>query len=140
MTIEFWWRQIFEILIFHKPSLGSLDVSQKIWARSVQPFDVYWIQTVKQTDKQTNRQAKFIYRCCPDNFSMGFILYPGADTVFKWGGGKKIILEQKNPDVGTKRRGTAKIILRYIFFLFCNRFSFPLVLLRSYSENLQDML
>jgi len=25
-------------------------------------FDVYWIQTNKQTDKQTNRQAKFIYR------------------------------------------------------------------------------
>ena len=24
---------------------------QKIWARSVQPFDVYWIQTNKQTDK-----------------------------------------------------------------------------------------
>ena len=25
-------------------------------------FDVYWIQTNKQTPKQTNRQAKFIYR------------------------------------------------------------------------------
>ena len=50
MTIEFWWRQIFEILIFHKPSLGSLDVPQKIWARSVQPF---WrlLDTNKQTDK-----------------------------------------------------------------------------------------
>ena len=65
MTIEFWWRQIFEILIFHKSSLGSLDVPQKIWARSVQPF---WrlLDTNKQTDtqtpKQTDRQAKFIYR------------------------------------------------------------------------------
>ena len=62
MTIEFWWRQIFEILIFHKPSLGSLDGPQKIWARSVQPF---WrlLDTNKQTDRQTDRQAKFIYRC-----------------------------------------------------------------------------
>ena len=25
-------------------------------------FDVYWIQTNRQTDRQTNRQAKFIYR------------------------------------------------------------------------------
>ena len=25
-------------------------------------FDVYWIQTNKQTPKQTDRQAKFIYR------------------------------------------------------------------------------
>ena len=57
MTIEFWWRQIFEILIFHKPSLGCLDVPQKIWARSVQPF---W--RLLDTNKQTNRQAKFIYR------------------------------------------------------------------------------
>ena len=24
-------------------------------------FDVYWIQTNRQTDRQTNRQAKFIY-------------------------------------------------------------------------------
>jgi len=61
MKIEFWWRQIFEILIFHKPSLWSRDVPQKIWARSVQPF---WrlLDTNKQTNKQTDRQAKFIYR------------------------------------------------------------------------------
>ena len=25
-------------------------------------FDVYWIQTDRQTNKQTDRQAKFIYR------------------------------------------------------------------------------
>ena len=36
--IEFGWRQIFENSIIHKPSLGSRDVPQKIWARSVQPF------------------------------------------------------------------------------------------------------
>jgi len=50
MTIEFWWRQIFEILIFHKPSLGSLNVPQKIWARSVQPF-LRLLDTNRQTDK-----------------------------------------------------------------------------------------
>ena len=42
----------FLIFIIHKPSRWSRDVPQKIWARSV-----YWIQTNKQTD----RQAKFIY-------------------------------------------------------------------------------
>ena len=59
--IDFWWRQIFENLIIHKPSLGSRDVPQKIWARSVQPF---WrlLDTNGQTDRQTDRQAKFIYR------------------------------------------------------------------------------
>ena len=56
MTIEFWWRQI---SIIHKPR--SLDVPQKIWARSVQPF---WrlLDTSKQTDTLTERHAKFIYR------------------------------------------------------------------------------
>ena len=53
MEIKFCWRLIFEILIIHKPSLGSCDVTHKIWARSVQLFFVYWIQT--------NRQAKYIY-------------------------------------------------------------------------------
>ena len=47
----------FEILIIHKPSLDSLDVPQKIWARSVQPF---W--RLLDTNIQTPRQAKFIYR------------------------------------------------------------------------------
>ena len=56
MKIEFWWRQIFEILIIHKPSLWSRDVPQKIWARSVQPF---WrlLDTNRQTDRQTNKQT-----------------------------------------------------------------------------------
>ena len=31
-------NSIFENLIVHKPSLGSPDDTQKIWARSVQPF------------------------------------------------------------------------------------------------------
>ena len=55
MTIEFWWRQIFEILMIHKPSLESLDVPQKIWIWSVQPF---W--RLLDTNKQTPRQAKFL--------------------------------------------------------------------------------
>ena len=44
--------QIFKISIIHKPSLGSLDVPQKIWARSGQPF---WrlLDTNRQTPKQT---------------------------------------------------------------------------------------
>ena len=44
-------------LIIHKPSLGSCEVSHKIWARSVQPF---WrlLDTIEQTD----RQAKYKYR------------------------------------------------------------------------------
>ena len=36
--IEFWWRQIYEILIIHKPSLGPREVPRKIWAWSIQPF------------------------------------------------------------------------------------------------------
>jgi len=53
MKIEFW---IFKISIIHKPSLGSLDVPQKIWVWSAQPF---WrlLDTNKQTDKQTNKQT-----------------------------------------------------------------------------------
>ena len=35
---------------------------KKIGPDRFSPFDVYWIQTNKQTDKQTERQAKFIYR------------------------------------------------------------------------------
>jgi len=66
--------QIFKISIIHKPSLGSLDVPQKFGPDRFSSFDVYWIQTDRQTtfigykqtdrqtDKQTNRQAKFIYR------------------------------------------------------------------------------
>ena len=42
--------------IIHKPSKGFREVAHKIWAWSVQPFWVYWIQT----DNQTDRQAKYI--------------------------------------------------------------------------------
>ena len=35
-------------------------------------FDVYWIQTDKQTNRQTDRQAKFIYR---------YIVHP---TIINW--------------------------------------------------------
>ena len=48
MKIEFWWSQIFEILIIHKPFLGPREVPHKIWAWSVQPF---WLDTNRQTDK-----------------------------------------------------------------------------------------
>ena len=41
MKIGFSWRLIFEILIIHKPSLGSCEVPLKMWARSVQPFIVF---------------------------------------------------------------------------------------------------
>ena len=62
MQIKFCWRQIFEILIIYKPSLGTWKVPHDRFSR----FYVYWIQTNKQTnkqtDKQTDRQAKFIYR------------------------------------------------------------------------------
>ena len=44
-------------MIIHKPSLGWRDVLHKMWARSVQPF---W--RLLETNKQTDRQAKFIYR------------------------------------------------------------------------------
>ena len=57
MTIELGWRLIFEILIIHKPSLGSCEVPHKTWARLVQTFIGY-----KQTYKQTHRKSKNIYR------------------------------------------------------------------------------
>ena len=53
-------KTIFKISIIHKPSLGSLDLSQKNLGpigSAVLTFIGY-----KQTDRQTNRQAKFIYR------------------------------------------------------------------------------
>ena len=54
MKIEFCWRVILKILIIHNPSLGSCEVPHKIWAQLAQSFDVYWMQTNKQTlDKQS---------------------------------------------------------------------------------------
>ena len=40
----------------HKPSLGSCEVPHKIWSYRFCRFDVYWIQT----DRQINRQATYI--------------------------------------------------------------------------------
>ena len=59
MKIEFWWRQIFENLIIHKPSLGSREIPQKIWTRSVQPF---WrlLDTNRQTNRQTDKPNLYI--------------------------------------------------------------------------------
>ena len=57
MKSEFLWRQIFEILIIHKPSLlpcGHVMSHKKFGPDRFSRFDVYWIQT--------DRQAKFIYR------------------------------------------------------------------------------
>ena len=42
--------------MIHKPSRESLDVPQKIWARSVQPFRRL-LDTNKQTNRQTDRQT-----------------------------------------------------------------------------------
>ena len=44
-------------MIIYKPSLGSREVPQKIMARSVQPL---W--RLLDTNKQTDRQAKYIYQ------------------------------------------------------------------------------
>ena len=63
MTIEFCWRLIFEILIIHKPFMGSCEVPHKIWVRSFQLFLVFigYKQTNKQTDKQSiNRDGIFV--------------------------------------------------------------------------------
>ena len=66
MTIEFWWRQIFEILIFHKPSLGSLDVPQKIVGpigSAVLTF-IGYKQTDRHQDKQTDKPNLYIDCYC----------------------------------------------------------------------------
>jgi len=57
-TIEFC-RLIFEILIKHKPSLGTCKVPQKIWARSVQPFWRLWV-----TNIQLPKQSMYIVYWC----------------------------------------------------------------------------
>ena len=45
--------------MIHKPSRESLDVPQKIWARSVQPFRRL-LDTNKQTNKQTDKPNLYI--------------------------------------------------------------------------------
>ena len=56
MKFEFCWRPIFFDLIIHKPSLGSGEVLQKMWAGSVQPF---WI--LSNTNKQANTQTSKVH-------------------------------------------------------------------------------
>ena len=56
--IEFCKRLIFENSIVNKPSLGSPRVPQKILTKRFSRFDVFWIQT----DRQTNRQGKYLCR------------------------------------------------------------------------------
>ena len=66
IKINFCWRQNFEMLIIHKPYLGSRYVPHKIWAQSFQPFWRLW-----DTNGQTPRQAKCIFRLttfCPPEF------------------------------------------------------------------------
>ena len=47
----------FQILI-HKPSLVSREVTQKFKPDRFSRFDVYWIQT----DRQTPKQARKVYK------------------------------------------------------------------------------
>ena len=61
---------IFEILIIHKPFLGSREVPHKTLARSVQPF---W--RLLDTNKQTERQAKFIYLGVPIKYTCFELIY-----------------------------------------------------------------
>ena len=56
MKIEFCWKLIFEILILHKPTMGSCEVSHNIWARLVQPF---WC--LLHTNKQTSKVYIYVY-------------------------------------------------------------------------------
>ena len=59
LKFEFELRQIFENLIFDKPSLGShsREILQKFGPDRFSCFDVYWIQTNKQTNRKTDRQT-----------------------------------------------------------------------------------
>ena len=54
--IEFGWRQIFENLIIHKPSLGSREIPQ-FGPDRLSRFDVYCIQTNRQTPEHPKRQT-----------------------------------------------------------------------------------
>ena len=58
-----------ENLIIHKPSLGSCDDPQKIWARSVQPFSRL-LDTNGQTDKQTDKPNLYIDKITVSSISV----------------------------------------------------------------------
>ena len=52
MKIEYVWRQIFKILTIHKPSLRSSSwFRKKIGIDLFSHFDIYWLQTNRQTHK-----------------------------------------------------------------------------------------
>ena len=52
--------KLFKILIIHKPSLGHVRSYTIFGPDRISRFDVFWMQTEKQTDRQTPRQAKYI--------------------------------------------------------------------------------
>ena len=51
MKIEFCWRLIFKILITHKPFPCHARSYTKFGPDRFSRFDVYWIQTDRQTEK-----------------------------------------------------------------------------------------
>ena len=56
-------RQIFKnFLIIHKPCLGHTRPHKKFGPDRFSRFDDYWTQTNRHPNRQTPRQAKFIYR------------------------------------------------------------------------------
>ena len=60
IKIEFCWRLIFEILIIHKPSLGSCEIPQKKFEPNrYSRLTVYWIQTNRHPNPKTSQ----IYIC-----------------------------------------------------------------------------
>ena len=64
IKIEFWWRQVFQIFMVLKPSQGSCEVPYKIGPDRFCRFDVFRIQTYRQTP----RQAEYIYIMLRLNF------------------------------------------------------------------------
>ena len=78
----------FDIFIIHKPSLGSSEVPQKIWARLAQPF---W--RLLDTNKSSNWQAKYMYRYKPKTDAHFYIKNQNKTSHHP-----KIIFIQKNLD------------------------------------------
>ena len=81
------WRLIFETLIILKPSLGSCEVP-KFWSDQLSRFDVYWIQTNKQTDKQSIyfyfiHMIYYYWDGLYKNFSLNFS-FPGCCSQPSW--------------------------------------------------------
>ena len=58
---QFCCRLTFEIWIIHKPSLGTCKVPHKFGPDRFRRLDVYWIQTNKHPNQQTNKQTSQIY-------------------------------------------------------------------------------